>query len=186
MRSVRQITLVSTAGMLGLCALGSCFQPRAAVVRVPHSTAPPPRSPAAVALRRAEQLRTRAKLAASEKRGELEAWDPQASDGLDADEWRLQQLAMDRDGNLHEARRWAEQAAHLARTRAEAYQAAELQVLLDHEMGDHEAELRRARTLIALASGSPRARMVLRRAEGCYRRLVGRAGGSGSPPPMPK
>src|SRR6476659_6862770 len=104
MSSIQRIGVISTAGLLGLCLAASCLRSRPSVHPVPFSTAPPPHSPATAALRRAAQFRTRAKLDASQKRDDLEAWDPQAAiTGLNAEDWRLQQLALDRSGDLHRA-----------------------------------------------------------------------------------
>jgi hypothetical protein len=180
MRSTKRAAVVSALGVFAVCLLFLAPWHRAPLPAAVRSPAPPPRGAAEVALRRAAQYRTRAKLAVSEQRGELEAWDPQAGAEMDADSWRLQQLAFDRDGNLRQARRWAQQAALRARTREEAYRAAELLVLLNHEAGDHEAEFRQAQSLVALAPGSERARLALRRAEACYRRR-GRRVGARSP-----
>ena len=179
MGSIARVRVIGILGVSGLCLLFFRLQPRAPVNTVALPTAPPPRSAAEGALRRAAQYRTRAKIAVSEQRSGLEAWDPQASAAMDAESWRLQQLAFDRDGNLRQAQGWAQQAALLARTSEEAYLAAELQVLLDHEMGHHEAEFREAERLIALAPGSPRAQMALRRAQSCHRERGGR---DGAPP----
>jgi hypothetical protein len=169
MRTVRSITIAGTGSILGLCVLGSCFQSGSTPRRPPVAVAARARSAAELALWQAARFRTRAKLATSEERGAVEEWDPKASEELDADEWRLQQLSMDRQGDLARARQWAERASRLATTPPDKYRVAEFQVLLDHEMGDHESELRRAHTLLALAPGSSRARMVLRRAETCHR-----------------
>ena len=170
MRSVRQRTIIGTLGAFVVCL--PLLWPRPAALPQPKtfSPAPSPRSAAEVALRRALAFRTRAKIAVSELRSGLEAWDPTGSAAIDAEAWRLQQLALDRDGNLRQAQRWTLRAARLARTRGDAYQAAELQVLLDHETGHHQAEFQDAQRLITLAPGSARARMVLQRAEQCYRR----------------
>jgi hypothetical protein len=166
-----RITIVCVLGLIGLGLPFLRLQPSVSARPATFSLAPPPRSAAEAALLQAQAFRTRAKLEVSEQRTGWEAWDPQGTDGIDADAWRLQQLALDLDGNLRQAELWAERAARQAHTRAEAYRAAELKVLLDHEMGHHEAEIREAQRLTALAPGSVRAEMVLRRAEGCYRRL---------------
>jgi hypothetical protein len=173
MRSMQRRTLVGAGLLFGLCLVALPWrQPQSPVSAQPHSTAPLPRSAAGVALWQARRYRTRAKLAWGELRGKVDAWDPQASAATDIESWRLQQLAADRDGNLREARRWALQAARLARTGDEAYRATELLVLLDHEQGHHEAEFQEAQKLLKLAPGSARARMSLRRAQLCYRQRV--------------
>src|SRR5437773_1498050 len=129
MRSTARTAMISTLGMFALCLPFLGLRPRAALRLAALTRAPLPHSAAEVALRRAAGYRTRAKIAVSEQRSELEAWDPQASAGIDPEVWRLQQLAADREGNLRRARQWVQQAALLARTREEAYHAAELQVL---------------------------------------------------------
>jgi tetratricopeptide (TPR) repeat protein len=127
--------------------------------------APPPHTPTEIALRKAWGYQVRAQNAVNQERYTLEDWDPQASRGLDPEVWRLQFLAHDSNGDLRRARDWARRAAALARTPAEAYAAADLQVLLDREVGDRQAEIEEARKLLSLAPESPAARMVLRRAE---------------------
>lgn len=169
MRSTWRMAMIGALAVVGLSL--PFLRPRPTMSLHPKGLipAPPPHSAAEAALRRAQQYRTRARIAVSEQQSGLEAWDPQASNAMNADAWRLQQLALDRHGNLRQARYWARQAALLARTQADAYHVAELQVLLDHEAGDHDAEHKEAQRLITLAPGSGRARMVLRRAEACYR-----------------
>jgi hypothetical protein len=161
------------AGLLGLCALFALILRAAAPWPAPASSclagapgsAPRPRTPAAVALRQAWRYRTRAKLAVNREREALEQWDPQAAAEQDPEAWRLQLLAANPNGDMGRAGDWARQAAALARTTDEASRAAELQVLLAHEAGDQQAALRQARRWVALAPGSPVARMVLKRAQ---------------------
>lgn len=164
--------LCALLAAMALCALTVCVRPRPASRSLPARSVSP-RSPAEAALRQAAHFRTQAILAASSRGDDLEAWDPTAAADVYREEWRLQDLAADPEGNLHEARRWAQEAARLAHTPAEAYAAAEIQVLLDHEMGEHDAELRRTKSLLALAPGSARARMAWRRAQECQRRRGG-------------
>jgi hypothetical protein len=128
---------------------------------------PPPRSPSEAALRDAKAWRMQACGAA---KGEMEAWetqDPAGSAIADQDAWRRGVLAVDHGGYLRRARAQARRAASLARTPAEASQAAELLVLLECESGHHAAELRQARRLVELQHGSWRSLTVLRRAALC-------------------
>jgi hypothetical protein len=133
--------------------------------------APSVRTAAQAALRRAAWYRARARMAVNREREVLEQWDPQGTAGIDWDGWRLEAMARDPRGDLHRARGLARQAATLARTREEARRATELQLLLEHEAGNHAAELRQARKLAALTAGDPRARPVLKRVERCVGRL---------------
>jgi hypothetical protein len=99
----------------------------------------------------------------------LEAWDPQVGAEVGAEAWRLQQMSVDRGGGLRRARALARQAAAQSRTPQDAYDAAELLVLIEHESGHPAAELHYARTLVVLQPRQSRAWMVLRRAMRCYR-----------------
>ena len=85
--------------------------------------------------------------------------------GLESYRELYQRAAANPNGDVGRARGWARQAAALARTTDEASRAAELQVLLAHEAGDYQVEIEQARRWVALAPGSPVARMVLKRAQ---------------------
>jgi hypothetical protein len=76
-------------------------------------------------------------------------------------------MAADRGGDLRRARALARQAAAQSRTPQDAYAAAELLVLIEHESGHRAAELQYACTLVALQPQQPRAWMVLRCAMRC-------------------
>jgi hypothetical protein len=136
----------------------------APAVRVARS---PLASPFEAALQEAKTRRLRAREAAKQEMEAREARDPAAADVADAEAWGRGVLALDRGGDLRCARDRARQAEKLARTSAEAAQAAELLVLLECEAGHHAAELRQARRLVALQHGSRRSLMVLRRAAVC-------------------
>jgi hypothetical protein len=136
------------------------------------TTAPPPGSLAEVVLRQAWRSRTGAELAVLREREALERWDPQGSQVLPWEAWRLQRLAADPTSDLHKAWELARQAATLAHTPAEKYRAVELQVLLAHEAGRHEAEFQLAARLLALAPASYRARQVYKCARCCRARAV--------------
>jgi hypothetical protein len=180
-RSVRRLPKIG-AIVLGMTALvfaalwrsgigsGLHHPPAAPLIR-----APLPASPSGAVLRQARYCRTRALLAVERERSALEIWDLQGSGSLDWDDWRLQRLAADRTGGRRKARELARQAELLARTPQETYSAVELQVMLEHEAGHHEAEFRLAQRLLALAPGSARSRGAFRRALRCRaRRALGR------------
>jgi hypothetical protein len=94
---------------------------------------------------------------------------------------RLQRMTADRS-DMSRARTAGERAAALARTPQEQCRAAELLVLVEHESGRHAAELRHARTLVALQPQQPRAWMVLRCAARRHH-VSGDPPGRGSPLP---
>jgi len=134
----------------------------------------PARTPFAQALHAAWRYHTRAQQAANSAREALEAWDPNATDPLlpgivDAETWRLEQMAQDRTGDLLRARVQARRAQTLARTSDEAYRAAESLVLIEHESDHHKEEFRQAQTLVALQPNNATSLMLLRRAAGCTR-----------------
>jgi hypothetical protein len=146
------------AGAVGLGLLSLCLLPwlrsRPTAPAIPFSACvipvPPRSSPSECARRAGWQYRIRAKLAVEREFEALEAWGPEADrDGHEHD-WRRQLLARDRGGDLRRARRAARQAAALARTPGEAYRAALLLACLDCDAGDHSAELRQARRMMAL------------------------------------
>jgi tetratricopeptide (TPR) repeat protein len=168
-------------GALGLCLLSTPLlrlglpqAPGRARGEMPSSaylltsrTPRPGRSPADQALWEARGWRGRALLETNQQREALEAWDPEAMESVKAEVWRLQQMACDRSGHLRRARAAAQRGAALARTPLEAYRAAEYLARIEHEAGDHQAELRHAQRLIALAPRNPGSIILLRRAAIC-------------------
>lgn len=123
-------------------------------------------------LRAAVRWRKRAKLAVNRDREALEAWDPAAGEYLapgsgDPEAWRLGQMAADRGGDLRHARQGALRAGGMAQTPEERYRAAELLVLIEHELGHHKREFQQARLLVTLRPRSSRTLSVPRRVAGC-------------------
>jgi hypothetical protein len=149
---------VQVAAAVGLGLLSLCLLPwmrsRPAAPPIPLSACvipvPPRSSPSERARRAGWQYRIRAKLAVEQELEALEAWDPAANPAAHEGRWRRQLLARDRGSDLGRARRAACQAAALARTPGEAYRAALLLAFLDDDAGDHQAELRQARGMMAL------------------------------------
>jgi hypothetical protein len=157
----------------------------AQAVAQPPADLRPPESPAETALRQAAQWWTRAKLAVNREQERLERWDQQASETVDWEAWRLQEMARDRGGDLRRARALAQQAAAKARTPDEAYRAAEFLVMVQHEAGRHEEEWRQAGRLLELAPGSERAQQVYRRAMRCRETLGPQSNSAGKRTALP-
>jgi hypothetical protein len=179
MGSAQRIPIAGRLGLCGMLALvlrAAAPRPAPATVRWAAAPvpAPQPRTPAEVALRQAWRYRTRAKIAVNREREEVEQWDPRAAMDLDPETWRRQLMAADPNGDMRRAAAWNRQAMAEARTPAEAYRAAELQVLIERESGRHEAEFRQALGLLALAPESPTARGLLARARKCLLARMGR------------
>jgi hypothetical protein len=172
MRATKPVQLT---GGLGLCLLslplvGLLLTKVAPVPGPPEMPSGPPLArsgPIEELLKEAARHRTRAKLAVSEELSALEVWDPEGMKDSNPEAWRLRQLSIDPDGNLKRAQTAAQRAAALARTSTDAYRAAELLVLIKHELGRHEAELGHAQSLVRLRPHDPSALSVLRRAERC-------------------
>jgi hypothetical protein len=106
-------------------------------------------------------------LAVNREREALEAWDPAAIDGTDPEALRRQLSACDRDGDLHRARELAQQAAALARSPLEHYNAAAALAVIERNLGHHEAEFAQARRLMALQPRNELSLLTLRRAADC-------------------
>jgi hypothetical protein len=118
------------------------------------------------ALWEARGWRVLAQQAANRRQEALEAWDPRAMTGEQAERERLAILAHDPDGYLHGARTLLVQAALLVRTDRDAARVAELRAMVEHEAGDHQEELRQARRAVCLSRRSQGAQAMLRRARG--------------------
>jgi hypothetical protein len=142
-------------------------------------TAPPRRrTPVTQALRDAALWRMRAREVVKREMEECEQA-TQDMPGVESSEaMRRRLMAQDGSGELRRALGAAAKAEAMARTPREAYQVAELEVLLQCEAGHHLQELREACRLVQLRPDSPRAWMVFRRAAICNRRapLCRRAG----------
>jgi hypothetical protein len=166
---------VQVAGAVGLGLLSLCLLPwprsRPTAPPIPLSACvvpvPPRCSPSERARRAGWQYRIRAKLAVERELEGLEAWDPAANPAAREGRWRRQLLARDRGGDLRRARQAARQAAALARTPREAYQAALLLACLDCDAGDHQAELKQARRMMALQPHCQASLGALRHAAWC-------------------
>ena len=195
MGSAQRIPIAGRLGLCGLLALAlraAAPRPAPAVAREDAAaiSAPQPRTLAEAALRQAWRYRTRAKIAVNREREEVEEWNPRAAIDLGPETWRLQLMAADPNGDMSRAAAWNRQAMAEARTPAEAYRAAELQVLIEHESGRHQAELRQALMLLALPPESPSARGLLARARKCLLARLGRVSSTArmspsSPPSSP-
>ena len=163
MRATVRVRLMAPLWLCLPGGLPSCPQrPRPAVPRQ-HSTAcapvprrlvrlATPRTPSQEALWSARWYRTQAVLEVSRKRDALEAWDPALDSPPPGSSERegLRLGLMASNANLCRALAFGEQAAHLARTPDEAYQAAEFLLTIDHELGRREQEMHDARKLAAL------------------------------------
>jgi hypothetical protein len=99
-----------------------------------------------------------------EREAQLEAGLPEA---MDTDDWRRLLMARDREGYLQRAQVAALQGVAVARTPKETYQALLVLAQMDHDAGQHAAELRQALRLMTLAPRNPDALEVLRRAARC-------------------
>jgi hypothetical protein len=166
------------AGVLGLCVLShaSRWCSERTLAQSPSFLAPmiaPPaaRSPSGSALHAAYRYRTQVRLTVNRdleawesELKTLEAWDSQARSlgTFSAETCRLQAMAADRSGRLHRAEAYALQAAALARTPGETGKAAELLILIEHELGHHDREVEWAGTLSALQPQDSRTLMVIR------------------------
>ncbi len=175
MQRTRQTWL---AGVFGLGLLGAALVSRSWVrlaVRTKGSALPAawamdrigppaPRNRFEWVLRAARRWQIQAWRAVNEERYALEAWDPGAADSLDPAVWGRELLANDQSGRLRHARLLAAQAAALAGTPEEQYQAALLLAMLSCEAGDHRTELRETQVLARLAPASWVTRLWLRHA----------------------
>jgi hypothetical protein len=168
---------IHASGALGLCLLSvpllrlAAHQPAACLLPARRLPTPPSpsRAPFEQALWEARSGRFRAQLTVNQERYALEAWDPQAAEAMDQEQWRRQLMAADPRGHLRHARAKALWAAALARSPDEAYRVTELLARLECDTGHHEAELVQARKLMALEPYEPLSLMALRRAAGCNR-----------------
>jgi tetratricopeptide (TPR) repeat protein len=176
MRAQRSTQL---AGILGFCLLGAPLF-RLTAGRCPadgrRGLAVPIRPAGSVSPSRAARSEgwrywQQAELAVNQDREDLLAWDPQASGTRGEEVWRRQLMARDRTGDLRRARAAAQRADALAQSREEAAEAALLRLRIECDLGDHEAELRLARRLIALEPNTQRAQRALQ----CALTRAGRA-----------
>jgi hypothetical protein len=185
---MQEMRWAHATGVIGLCLLGipllRLAEPR---TPMPMSSAPtllsvrPPRTPADRAVREAERDWWHAQMAVSRELEILEQWDPHALVGRGGEVWRVQQMDRDVHGDLRQALAAVHRAAGLARTPSEASRVAELSVILEHDSGHHEAELRQAQALVALWPRNAAAQSVLRKAILCpCRRRSGRVAHPGS------
>lgn len=166
----RAARLLRVTAMTAFCLLGALsIQSGRLVAPVGPGTTPsttpslPPES-SSQALHRARRLWTRAKWAVESAQECLEGWDPGAASGTNAESWRLSVARSDPGGYLRRARAAAWSATVLARTREEAWRAAEVRVLLAHAAGRDCEELRAARAMATLFPERPRSWLVLRTA----------------------
>src|SRR5262249_37343788 len=136
---------------------------------IPAIFLPPvrPATPFEQSLRQAWTLRSRAILAEDLEREAMEEWDPSGFAGRASERIRREHLAQERSGELRQARTAVRHAAALARTPMEAYRAGWLLTMIECGLGDHQAELREAQRLMALAPRDLRSRTALRHAEAC-------------------
>jgi hypothetical protein len=166
---------VPVSGMLGLVLLAvplagpmGVWRPKPAVASAADERQPPASTRRCEALLREACIgRTRARLIVNQEREALDRWDPGGGERVDWERWRLQQMAADRTGALHRGWQAARQAEAAARTPDECYRSAEILVLLEHEAGDHAAEIGHARKLVTLRPQDQRARMVQERVARC-------------------
>jgi hypothetical protein len=139
----------------------------------------PVRGPSARAMREARYWRVCAMQEVNDQFEALEAWDPGLEGGPRSLHMWLELMAGDRAGHLARALAAARQAVHLAQDRREAFKAGLLLARLECETGDHQAELRQAKRVMALAPGDWLALHLLRRAEECHglesKRVPGRS-----------
>jgi hypothetical protein len=175
MRSVLRVmvSVVAGFGVLSVPLIRLVWlRPHASTAALPASAFRPvrPHTPSEVALAAGWRHRIQAQQAVNRQRDALEAWDPAVA-YTDPDSLRRQLLADDRDGGLRRALGEARRAVALARTRAEACRATLLLARTECDAGHHEAELRHARVLHALARGEWGSRDVLLRALLCEDRL---------------
>jgi hypothetical protein len=108
-------------------------------------------------------------MAVNRERSALEAWDPEVYEAASHEPLRRELMAADKTGELRRARARAQQAAELAQSPEESYQALLLLAAIECESGDHAAELRHAKALVALRPHSKLSLMYLRRAAVCNR-----------------
>jgi hypothetical protein len=100
----------------------------------------------------------------------LEAWDPEASRAKSWPDRRRELLAQDPGGFLQRGRAAAQRAAALARTPAEAFDAALLRARIECDLGNHAAELTQAQRLLARHPYDALALGILQRATTCIGR----------------
>jgi hypothetical protein len=163
-------------GLLGICVLGLLLLQ---LTRARRPSAPPPlarllvrpanaRSPSEEALWTARWHRMQAQQAVNQERQDLfESLAPEASADIDREDWRRELMARDRTGHLKRARAAALQAAGLARTAAEEYQARVWLVLIECDAGHHVRELQHARRLWQLQPRNELSLTSLRHAARC-------------------
>jgi hypothetical protein len=126
------------------------------------------RTPSEEALWQARWYRTRAIQAANQARYPmLESSPPEVTREMDSESWRRRLMASDRTGDLRRALKSAREAAALARTPIEEYQAREWLALIACDAGYHREELQQARRLVELEPKSEVSLTALRRAAEC-------------------
>jgi hypothetical protein len=143
------------------------FAADARFTRVRGVRPPPPRTASQKALRAALRSWYQAQDAANAQLDTLQAWDPAAIDDRVAQEMRKELLAADPNGLLTRARDASKRAWASAQTGAERCRAAGLLSRIQHDTGNHEAELRQARAMVEEDPESWLALVVLRRAARC-------------------
>lgn len=164
--------IIMRSGALGLC-LGCAL----ALIVLDFQTEPPlspavhpPRpavGPFEAALRQARLCRTRAGLAVNPELEAILEWDPGLSATGAAKRLREELMAADANGDLRQSHALARQAFEGAQSVPERGRAVALLARIECDRGDHEAELRWARKLMALAPDDERSKQTLRHARVC-------------------
>lgn len=167
-------------GGVGLCLLAAILTCPAvrqaasnpAALSASRPLPPPPHTPSQAALHEAFHHWLEAMQTSDRERYALEAWDPVAAQGIDAEAWRLQIMRHDGSDELNRAVGAARRAVWLSRTHEETYRAVLWLATMEHDAGQHTAELRHARRLIALAPRRRASLVRLRRAAHCTGRTA--------------
>lgn len=157
---VALFTAALTAATVGLCP----YRPAASDCPLPPAV--PERSFRGM-LRAAWQHRTHARLAVSRELEAIDEWDPNATAGMRAEQFRRELLARDPQNDLRRSLALAQQAAAMAATAGDRYRAVALLARVQCDRGDHEAELRQAQVLMSLAPGAERSQVELQHARRC-------------------
>jgi hypothetical protein len=119
------------------------------------------------AIGEASEWRVQALRLVDGERDVLEEWDPSAAEFADWDRWRQEALARDGQGYLKRARAVLVRAAALSRAREEEARVAFHRALIEHDAGDHAAELRYARLAVRRSPRWDSAWVTMRRAARC-------------------
>jgi hypothetical protein len=166
--AVLSLTLIGF-GVLGLLLLRRVSHRTAGLPSGPPSARPLPRhtTPFEEQLRAAADWDRRAREEVNQERERVEGGDSSRSAWVNGDAWREQMMAEDHGGYVARSWRAALRAAALAQTPEQRYRSAHLLVVIEHESGQHEAELRHARILVAVHPRSEEAQNILRRALLC-------------------